>query len=42
MPTGTDELYAIDVEATAFYSSVDWKALQMKVVNQNAWTVYTA
>jgi hypothetical protein len=23
MPTGTDELYAIDVEATAFYSSVD-------------------
>lgn len=40
MPTGTDELYAISVEATAFYDETAWKALQVEVVNKNAWTIY--
>lgn len=40
MPTGTDELYAISVEATAFYDEVAWKALEVEVVNKNAGTVY--
>lgn len=36
MPTGTDELYAINVEASAFFDSSDGRALRVKVVNGSA------
>lgn len=41
MPTGTDELYAYNVEATAFYNESDGKAIEIQVINSNAGTVYT-
>lgn len=40
MATGTDELYAINVEATAFYDEGAGKALEIEVVNKRAGTVY--
>lgn len=40
MATGTDELYAINVEATAFYDESAGKAIEVEVVNKNAGTVY--
>lgn len=42
MPTGTDELYVLAIEATAFYDNTDGRALRIKVKNQNAGTYYTA
>lgn len=41
MPTGTDDLYAISAEATAFYDTTDGRALRFKVKNKNAGTFYT-
>jgi len=40
MPTGTDELYAVTVEATCFYDGTDAKALRVKVKNASAAAVY--
>lgn len=42
MPTGTDELYVLAIEATAFYDNTDARALRVKVKNQNAGTYYTS
>ena len=42
MPTGTDELYAVSVEAEAFYNSTDGRALRIEVTNEKAGTEYTA
>lgn len=42
MPTGTDELYVLAIEATAFYDNTDGRALRIKVKNQNSGTYYTA
>lgn len=42
MPTGTDELFAYDIEAEAFYDTSDARALQIVVKNASAGTVYTA
>lgn len=42
MPTGTNELYAISVEAELFYDTTDGRALRMLVTNASAGTVYTA
>lgn len=42
MPTGKDDLYAYQVEATAFYDSSDARAIRILVENAQAGTVYTA
>lgn len=42
MPTGTDELYAYNIEAEAFYDTSDARAIQIVVKNASAGTVYTA
>jgi len=42
MPTWTDDLYAVNVEWTCFYDNTDWRTLQMTILNNQAWTVYTA
>jgi len=42
MPTGTDELYAISVEAECYYDTSDGQAIQIKVTNAKAGTEYTA
>lgn len=42
MPTGTDELYAYDIEAEAFYDTSDARAIQILVTNAKAGTEYTA
>lgn len=40
MPTGTDELYAVSVEATAFYDTSDGSAFSIVVKNAKAATYY--
>ena len=40
MPTGTDELYAASVEASAFYSEADGKAITIEVTNSKIGTLY--
>jgi len=40
MTTGTDEIYAISAEATAFYNDTDGRALRIIVENKNADTYY--
>lgn len=40
MPTGTDELYAVSVEVSAFYSEADGKAIQMEITNSKIGTLY--
>lgn len=42
MPTWTDELYAVSVEATAFYDDTDAQAVRILFQNAKAWTEYTA
>lgn len=42
MPTGTDELYAISVEAECYYDATDGAAVSIEVINGQAGTVYTA
>lgn len=42
MPTGTDELYAVAVEAASFYDWDDGRAIRCIAENAKAWTVYTA
>lgn len=36
MPTGTDELYAVTVEASAFYDDTDGQAVRILVQNEEA------
>jgi len=36
MPTGTDDLYAIDVEATCYYDNTAGKAVEVEVINDIA------
>ena len=36
LPTGTDELYAIEAEASMFYDISAGKALRMKIKNKNS------
>ena len=40
MPTGTDELYAVNVEGSCFYDSSDARAVRAKVINGTAGTIY--
>jgi hypothetical protein len=40
MPTGTDELYAASVEASAFYDEASGQAIQIEVTNAKADTIY--
>lgn len=42
MPTGTDELYAIECEATCFYDATDGRACRAIVENSRIGTTYTA
>ncbi|MEE9117842.1 MAG: phage tail tube protein [Calditrichia bacterium] len=42
MPTGTDELYAVEVEATCFYDSGDGQAVRIVAYNDKIGTTYTA
>lgn len=42
MPTGTDELYAAEIEAQCFYDSTDGRAIQLEVTNEKTGTEYTA
>lgn len=42
MPTGTDELYAIECEATCFYDATDGRAVRVTVQNAAIGTTYTA
>lgn len=42
MPTWTDELYAVTVEASAFYDDSDAQAVRILFQNAKAWTEYTA
>jgi len=42
MPTWTDELYAINIEASCFYDSSDARAVRMLITNSQVWTTYTA
>lgn len=42
MPTGVDDLYLIQVEATAFYNTTDGRAIRVLVDNAKAGTQYTA
>lgn len=36
MPTGTDELYAVDVEGTCFYDTTTGKAVEIELQNDVA------
>jgi hypothetical protein len=40
MPTGTDELYVISAEATAFFDNGDGRAVRIKVINENDGSYY--
>mgnify|MGYP006432053961 CR=1 FL=1 len=40
MATGTDEIYAISAEANCFYSNTDWRAVRVKIYNENDGTFY--
>lgn len=42
MPTGTDDLFAYDIEAEAFYDTSDARAIQCLITNAKAGTEYTA
>lgn len=42
MPTGTDDLYAVKVEAECYYDATDGRALRVLVDNEKAGTAYTA
>jgi len=42
MPTWTDELYAVQVESSAFYDDSDAQAVRILFQNAKAWTEYTA
>lgn len=40
MPTWSDELYAVNVEGTFFYSWTDWRVLRILAKNNQAGTIY--
>ncbi len=42
MPTGTDELYAVSVEAECYYDTTDGQAVKVEVTNGKIGTTYTA
>lgn len=42
MPTGTDELYAYDIECEAFYDTSDARAINCLITNAKVGTEYTA
>lgn len=42
MPTGTDDLYAVSLEAECYYDTTDGQAVKVQVYNGKAGTEYTA
>lgn len=40
MPTGTDELYVVKAEASAFYDNADGRAVRVKITNGNNASYY--